>query len=130
MTKRLIALLTAGTLIAAGAGAATALPSDEQVIDEGPLTCNIETNMQGRSYVIEAKVASTEDMAGTFRFVVDGGANGGRTHIQQGGGFFAPAGEPIVIGRMQLGSNNAHYELTLDLDTEIGSKSCSVVLGL
>ncbi|MCB9993720.1 MAG: hypothetical protein H6873_08690 [Hyphomicrobiaceae bacterium] len=135
MRKRILSLLAAGATLAAGAGAATALTSTNplpsaQPVDEGPIACSIETSLDGHAYIIEARVATTEDAGGTYRFILDGGSNGGRTHVQQGGGFFAPAGEPQTLGRLQLGADNARYELTLELDTTLGEKACTLVLGL
>ncbi|MEO1748990.1 MAG: curli-like amyloid fiber formation chaperone CsgH [Pseudomonadota bacterium] len=81
----------------------------------GSLTCSIAKTKTNGMVRLDAKVSSTSEVSGEYRFSVRG--NG--TNINQGGPFFASSGGDTTVGMIQLSSG----AYTVKLDVDAGGKS-------
>ncbi|MEO0542809.1 MAG: curli-like amyloid fiber formation chaperone CsgH [Pseudomonadota bacterium] len=113
----IIAVAACTSSIAADAG-------DTVSKTNGHLTCSIAQTKTNGMVRLDAKVSSTAEVNGEYRFSVRGGG----TNINQGGPFVASTNGDTTVGVIQLSSGS--YTIKLDVDAGGKKVKCADTIRL
>jgi len=122
--KKRISAVTTVVVLGLGAGAVAA-GNGMATSSNGPLRCAIEATATGAAIALESRVETEVALSGSYRFRVASAARSGATNVQQGGGFSAVPGGPLVLGRILLGDASAIYDATLEIDADGTTITCT-----
>lgn len=117
-----VAAITLAGLVAAGASAAVV---DKDILDSGPVRCEIRDRIQGGTIFLEPVVHSDKSVSGTYSVSLSGGGAIGSSSIQQGGEFTAMAGRPTSLGQINVGAGGASYTVKFKVTMAGTSVNCT-----
>lgn len=81
-----------------------------------PISCAVELDDKGRMVEITARLATDEDITGTYSLQIGKSGNGGSSMIRQGGPFDLSAGDNVTLGKTMMNGDPANFDITLTLD--------------
>lgn len=97
----------------------------DDVASIDPVRCEIQANTSRGMTMLESVFHAEDAVNGTYTFKVVKSGPSGSSNIQQGGSFAADANEAVTLGRVSLGGGNATYDVSLSVNADGTSFSCS-----
>jgi hypothetical protein len=109
-------------VVALGAGSAAV--GANQANTAGPLQCSIEASSHNSTVAIEGVVHSSVAVSGSYSLEVISSGPSGSSNVRQGGVFEAGPGGKTTLGRVNLGSPGATYDVSLSISANGTDLEC------
>ncbi len=107
--------IPAAAMLLVSIGVAVAASPATEVKDL-PLSCAVELNDTGRMVEITARLATDEDITGTYAMTISKSGSGGSSRIRQGGPFELEAGDDVTLGKTMMSGNPDQFDIDFTLD--------------
>lgn len=128
MRNKYLVIGTATLLLGLGAaGAAKSI--DPPPENNGPIRCEIHTEMANGMMTVQSDVHADFDTQGTYRFTLTSVSHAGSTNLSQGGNFSAGPEKSATLGKMILGGNGTQYDASLEISANGETITCNERLG-
>jgi hypothetical protein len=95
----------------------------------GPVRCEIQVEKLGSSVQLQGVVFANEAVQGAYEMQVSKSGVGGRSNINQAGGFDAGPHAPAKLGIVQLGGDNGTYRAKLKVTWNGEEIECEKKIG-
>lgn len=112
-------VISLGIAIAASTSASTAASTSESTGSGAaplPISCAVELHDTGRMVEITARLATDQDIHGSYAMEIGKSGSGGTSMIRQGGPFELAAGANVVLGKTMMNGDPANFEIDFTLD--------------
>ncbi len=103
----------AALFVALGVGIAA---SSEAQTTKLPMSCGVEMNDTGRMVEITARLATDEDMSGSYSLEIRKSSRAGSANMRQGGAFALKAGEDVTLGRSIMSGEPEDFDIDFTLE--------------